>query len=105
MSLHKLWVANCSLASISATLFATVAAGLGSGLNKIVDQFRDTLGQSEHGWQVVQCAGVVPRPFHTQMSLHKLWVANCSLASTSAICFGIKASGLRFDVGYNVDLF
>ena len=33
-------------------------------------------------------AGVLPHPFHTQMmSFHNLWVATCSLASTSATFF------------------
>ena len=31
--------------------------------------------------------GVLAHPFHTQMGLHKLWVANGSLASTLATRF------------------
>ena len=51
MSLCKLWVANRSLASTSATRFATVTAGLSSGWNQNVDPFQGAPGEEGHGWQ------------------------------------------------------
>ena len=41
--------------------------------------------------------GALSHPFHTQMSLHKVWVAMDSLASTSATHFATVAAGLRSD--------
>jgi len=45
---------------------------------------------------------VLPHPFITHMSLHKLWVANGRLASTSAARFPNRATWLRFDTSQNV---
>ena len=39
--------------------------------------------------------GVLPHPFNTQRSLHKFWVANHSIAPTSATSFVTVAAGLR----------
>jgi len=44
-------VANHSLASTSATRFATVAAGVRSGLSHNVDPLQFAHGQLWHGWQ------------------------------------------------------
>ena len=93
MSLCKLWVANRSLASTPATRFATVAAGLRSVLSRNVDPFKGAPGQSGHEWQAVPCHRSVATSFlyNTQMSLHKLWIANHSPASTSATRFSTVA--------------
>ena len=42
--------------------------------------------------------GVLPHPSHTPMTLDKLWVANTSLASTSATHFATRAQGLITNV-------
>ena len=40
--------------------------------------------------------GVLPQPFHTQIRLGKLWVANTSLAFTSAAHFAPVAQYFRY---------
>ena len=99
MCLHKFWVANCGLASTSTTRFATVTAGLRSGLNQNWTHSKDKALLASKDMD-----GIMPHHFHTPMSLHKLLVARYSLALTSATHFATVAAGLRSGLSQNVDL-
>ena len=96
MSLRKLWVAKCRLASASAT-FATKAARLRNGLIKIWIHSNALLASKNMDDRQHSATGVLPHPFQYQMlSIHKLWIANCCLSSTSATCSATVAARLRY---------
>jgi len=62
---------------------------------------RDMMDGRQHS-----ASGVLVYPFHSQMGLHKLWVANGSPASTLATRFTtVAASRLRSGLSQNVDPF
>ena len=61
------------------------------------------LASKDMGGRQHSATGVLPHSFHTQMKLNKLWVANRSLASTSATHFATVAAGLRSGLNQNVD--
>ena len=109
MSFNKLWVAYCSLASTSTKHFnAVTRASVGHqgpqvGLELRIHQV--LLANTDMGGRQHSATGVLPHPFHTPMSVHKLWVANCSLASTLATRFATVAAGLRSGPSQNVDPF
>ena len=103
MSLHKLGVAMGSLASTSATCFATIAAG-GSdhARDKMWTHSKALLASKDVVGRQHSATVVLPHPFHTQMRLLNLWVANRSLSSTLATRFAALPAGLRSGTSQNV---
>jgi len=74
MSLHKLWVANCSLASTSAISYLLCNCNWPE-LRKNIDSFQGTPVCKEMDSRQPSSTGVLPHAFNTQISLHKLWIA------------------------------
>ena len=68
---------------------------------------RALLASKDMNGKQYSAAGVLPNPFHTQMSLCQLLVANCSLASTSDTRFATVAAWHRsgLSLSQNVDPF
>ena len=73
MRFHKLWVANCSLGSTSSSCCAATAVGLYFFGAKMWIHSKALLASKDMDGRQHSATGGLPHPFHTQMSLHKLW--------------------------------
>ena len=91
MSLQHLWVEQFSLIVFTtAERFITVTLGLRCGLSSAMHTSNGAdVSKCHGGRQHIKDPELFPHPFHTPMSLQQLWVANDSLASSSADHFAV----------------
>ena len=89
-----MWDANSGLAFTSANRFTAGAHGLRSGhpsKNARVRVKHDVLPEKyDMDGRQHSAMGVLLHPFYNQMCLYKAWVANRSLASTSAVSLPLE---------------